>query len=517
MTARRPSLSLLFTRLLTGLLTRLRDRSPGLAGSLLGGAVAAGLGLGCFAVLVMVLWVSSPYPDSGPGGALHVAAALWLLAHGVQLVRTETLTGVPAPVGVTPLLLLALPLWLLYRAARDATDAPDDPDGPPPVDACTAWTGVVIGYLGVGAGAALYASGGALRPEWGRVAVCLPLVALVGAGVGVWTAYGRPREPVLGVLALLPGFLRRRALAPGGRAALGAAVRAALAGTAALLGGGALLLGVSLVEHGAAARASFLQLTEGWTGRFAVLLLCAALIPNAAVWTVAYALGTGFALGAGHQVDPFAADPAPLLPPFPLLAAVPHAALATPWRWAALVVPVTAGVTVACCAARPGRRGARWSPWRAAGTALLAALLCGGAFALLAELAGGPLGVAALSRFGPVWWQVGSVVPAWVGAVAVPVSVVVRWWGGRSSRARTERATEPREQAPRKRDEAPRLRERASAPTPGTSVYDSALDAYDVLPAVPGEAPAATALPASSAPPTEPAAPPEELMRPDEE
>src|SRR5690242_6178695 len=110
MTASRPSLSLLLTRLLT----RLRDRSPGLGASLLGGAVAAGLGLGCFAVLVMVLWVSSPYPDSGPGGALHVAAALWLLAHGVQLVRTETLSGVPAPVGVTPLLLLLLPAWLLY-------------------------------------------------------------------------------------------------------------------------------------------------------------------------------------------------------------------------------------------------------------------------------------------------------------------------------------------------------------------------------------------------------------------
>jgi len=112
MTARRTSLS--------PLLTRLRDRTPGLAASLLGGAVAAGLGLGSFAVLVMMLWISSPYPDSGPGGALHVAAALWLLAHGVELARTDTLSGVPAPVGVTPLLLLALPLWLVHRAARAA-------------------------------------------------------------------------------------------------------------------------------------------------------------------------------------------------------------------------------------------------------------------------------------------------------------------------------------------------------------------------------------------------------------
>lgn len=171
MTHRRPSLS--------SLLTRMRDRSPGLAASLLAGAVAAGLGLGSFAVLVMVLWVSSPYPDSGPGGALHMAAALWLLAHGIELVRTDTLSGVPAPVGVTPLLLLALPVWLLHRAARDAVlgadagDRGDDHEGPPLIAARTAWTGVALGYLAVGTAAALYASGGELSPPGaGRRSAC---------------------------------------------------------------------------------------------------------------------------------------------------------------------------------------------------------------------------------------------------------------------------------------------------------------------------------------------------------
>ena len=104
------------------LLTRLCDRSPGLGLSLLVGAVAAVLGLVSFALLLTALWITSPYPDSGPEGLLHLAASLWLLAHGVVLVRTETLSGVPAPVGVTPLLLVALPVWLLHRAARDATD-----------------------------------------------------------------------------------------------------------------------------------------------------------------------------------------------------------------------------------------------------------------------------------------------------------------------------------------------------------------------------------------------------------
>ncbi|MEV7080833.1 DUF6350 family protein [Streptomyces sp. NPDC093516] len=430
------------------LLTRMRDRSPGLAGGLMGGAAAAGLGLASFAVLVTLLWISSPYPDSGPGGALHVAAALWLLAHGVELVRVDTLSGGTAPMGVPPLLLLAVPVYLLHRAARDATDggAGDDAHDeygvvevgaePPLVPARTAWAGVVLGYLAVAAPAALYATGGVLRPAWVSAAVCVPVVALVGAGLGVWSAYGRPGGPLRRLLGVLPGGVRPLVLAPDGRP--GVAARAAAAGLAVLLGGGALLVAVSLAWHGAAAQSSLLRLTEGWSGRFAVLLLCAALVPNTAVWGAAYALGPGFALGAGHAVGPLSSAPAPSLPPFPLLAAVPEAGAGTPVHWAAGAVPLVAGVMVgrwvakAAAAAerggtRPGGRpGAVWSAGRTARAAGLAALLCAAVLAGLAALAGGPLGVSVLARFGPVWWQVGAAALAWLALVAIPTALAVR-------------------------------------------------------------------------------------------
>lgn len=93
----------------------------------LGGMLAAGLGLGALAVAVLLLWISSPYPDSGPAGALRIAADLWLLAHGAELVRTETLSGGTAPVGLTPLLTSVLPCWLLYRAARHALERTGGP------------------------------------------------------------------------------------------------------------------------------------------------------------------------------------------------------------------------------------------------------------------------------------------------------------------------------------------------------------------------------------------------------
>ncbi|WP_406124427.1 DUF6350 family protein [Streptomyces canus] len=419
MTARRTSLP--------PLLVRLRDRTPGLAAGLLGGAVAAGLGLGSFAVLVIMLWISSPYPDSGPGGALHVAAALWLLAHGVELVRTDTLSGVPAPVGVTPLLLLALPLWLVHRAARDA--ASEDEESPA-VSGRTAWAGVVLGYLPVAAAAALYASGGALRPSWVSTCVCLPVLVMGAAGVGVWTAYGRPSDAVDGVLVLLPPAMRRLVLGADARARLSSAARAAGAGISVLVGGGAVLLGVSLVAHGAATQASFLQLTEGWSGRFAVLLLCLALAPNAAVWAAGYAVGPGFVLGAGHVVGPLSSDPAPMLPSFPLLAAVPEAGLGGPPHWAAGVLPVVAGAVVGWFVGRASAAG--WSRRRTAGAVCWAAVLCAGTVAVLAVPAGGPLGVGTLARFGPVWWQVGGAVAGWIAGVGLPVALAVRAWRGRS-------------------------------------------------------------------------------------
>ncbi|MFI6401219.1 DUF6350 family protein [Streptomyces sp. NPDC050548] len=464
MTHRRPSLS--------PLLTRMRDRSPGLAASLLGGAVAAGLGLGSFAVLVMVLWISSPYPDSGPGGALHMAAALWLLAHGVELVRTDTLSGIPAPVGVTPLLLLVLPVRLLHRAARDAVLGGGDDETAtdiPPVPARTAWTGVALGYLAVGTAAALYASGGELSPSWSWTAVCLPLLVAGAAGSGVWTAYGRPREPVLSVLVLLPAGLRRLVLGPEARESrdrIGTAARAAGVGTAVFVGGGALLLTASLVWHGGAAQTSFLRLTEALSGRFAVLLLCLALIPNAAVWSAAYALGPGFALGTHHTVDPLNSAPAPLLPPFPLLAAVPDAGTGTPLNWLAGLVPLAAGVMVGWFVARVavgqradgegrlaksgGTGGPASTPWpqgRTAATALLAAALCAVALALFAELSGGPLGGVALARFGPVWWQTGAAALGWLAVVAVPTAMGLRAWRLREPKALKPAIGKPRDGA----------------------------------------------------------------------
>ncbi|MER5948798.1 DUF6350 family protein [Streptomyces sp. NPDC001904] len=404
------------------LLNRARERAPGPAAGALGGAVAAGLGLGVCAVLVMVLWISSPYPDSGPGAALHTAAALWLIAHGAEIVRTDTLSGAPAPMGLTPLLLLALPAWLVHRAARDAAEDTEGAEG------IGVWGGAVFGYLLVGAAAAAYAGGGEMRPSWVSCGAHLALVAAVAAGSGVWTAHGRPRGPLPGALRRCADVLPRVLVTE----VLPAAARAAAAGLLVLVAGGALVLAVGLAWHGGDVRESFVRVTGAWSGRFAVLLLCVALVPNAALWGAAYALGPGVVLGAGQTAGPLGSSGSTLLPAFPLLAAVPPAGPGSPFTWAVALVPVTAAATVAWFVTGAGE-AAGWTRGRIAYAVVVAAGLCGAAMACLAVASGGALGVAALSAFGPVGWLTGAAAAGWVVAVGLPVALTVRWWRGRDA------------------------------------------------------------------------------------
>ncbi|MET9918054.1 DUF6350 family protein [Streptomyces sp. NPDC006435] len=403
------------------------NRSAAPLFALLRGAIAAGLGLGSLTVLVLVLWICSPDPDSSPGGALHTAAGLWLLAHGAELIRTDTLSGVPAPVGLVPLLLGVVPVWLVHRAVRDALA-----DEERPVSSTTlAFLMVVGGYLLVGAAVAVYARGGgtlSVRP----MSLLLPSAVVVtgAAAAGVWTAAGRPvgPPPSWAPVRLHEALARDRF---GER--VRTACRSAAAGTAALLGGGALLVAVALIRHSESAQQSFVRLSDDGAGQVAVLLLALVLVPNAAVWAAAYGLGPGFALGTASTVTPFAFSGSPALPAFPLLAAVPAEGPGTAPNWAAGAVPVAAGVTIAWFTVRRAApahaaREEAWSLRETALTAALGAVGCGVGAAVLAAASGGPLGTRTLAEFGPVWWMTGAAALAWAMLVGVPGALLLRTW-----------------------------------------------------------------------------------------
>ncbi|MET9219327.1 DUF6350 family protein [Streptomyces sp. NPDC003300] len=378
-----------------------------------GGAVAAGLGLGVLGAVVLLLWIASPFPDSGLGGALHVGAALWLLAQGADLVRTETLSGAAAPIGVTPLLLTALPGWLLFRAAASAVrTAAGGEDGPRPaadvrtVAATAGW--LLGGYLAAASGAVAYAAGGSFRVDVLAALLYVPLFATAVTAAGAWSGCGRPSLARVG---------------PYGREAV-VALRAAGTAVGVVIGGGALIGAAALAWHAGAAGRTFAQLSAPPAGQLAVLLVAVALVPNLAVWGASYALGPGFAVGVGSAVAPAGASGYPTLPGFPLLAALPDEGSGGFVGWATLAVPVCAGVLVARSV---GRAADAWSLRRTASVASVAALVTGVAFALLAAVSGGPLGTVTLAAFGPSWWAAGLAALAWTLLLGAPGAVALRW------------------------------------------------------------------------------------------
>ncbi|MFD9293194.1 DUF6350 family protein [Streptomyces sp. NPDC060030] len=456
-----------------------RSRSAALASAFVRGVLAAGLGLGSLAVLVMLLWISSPYPDSGPGGALHVAAGLWLLAHGAELVRADTMGGHPVPVGTVPLLLGVLPVWLVLRAARDSAET----DGKPPTgsSALGAFCAVSAGYLLVVLAAAAYARGGALPADRASLAFPVTVVVAVAAAAGVWAARGRPLTPLL---VWAPLRVQEAAARSQVRAGAGVVLRSAAAGALTLLGGGALLVAVALVWHSGAATESFLGLSDDWAGRISVVLLAVALVPNAAVWGAAYGLGPGFALGTSSLATPLAFTGPPALPDFPLLAAVPSHGPGTGANWAAAAVPAVAGLVVARFVARGaapvrGMREEAWGQGRTALVAGLAALGCGAGAAVLASVSGGPLGTGALAEFGPVWWLVGPAALAWTAVIGLPVALSLRAWRLREHRwgwrldAAKDGAAQTAEQAPNPAPKPERGAEKGAGDAGGQEVpYD---------------------------------------------
>jgi len=378
-----------------------------LHGSLVAAAAALS-GLATLAAVVLVAWVADAGPGSTGTDAIRAAADAWLLAHGGGLtVPAGHLRGIP--LGLT-----VLAAVVLHRAGASLARAVEVPDL---AAAGRAVAALAVPYALLAAAVAAVAGT--------ATAASSPPLAGIGALLLAAAAGGRG---VLRAAGLGPALVRR---VPSWLPAVG---RAVLAGVAALVAAGLALLLVVLV--GRAGRFAELvgALQPGFVGGVILLLGCVLLLPNGALWTVAYAAGPGFTVGAGTGVSPFGVTLGPV-PSFPLLAALPGDGVPAPVVRAVLLLPVLAGVLAGWVVGRrlPAASGAGRLPAlptgrvaRPATYGLLAGALVALVTAVLAVLAGGALGPGYLAAVGPSGWQVAAAlavevaVPAAVTAALVP-------------------------------------------------------------------------------------------------
>ncbi|MGN9891301.1 cell division protein PerM [Micromonospora sp. L31] len=374
--------------------------------------VAAGVAAGWAALtsylpVALVLALAQISEDAGSvAGALRAGLSGWLLGHGVPL---QTTAG---PLGLVPLLLSGLAFWRLTRAGVHTSRAMGARGGRSPRQALTAAVAVGLGYGLFGALAAVLVSTDDLR------------VSPVRAGV---------THAVFGALAALVGALRTTGvaglLAERAPAALRDGVRTGLVAGLLLLGAGAGAAGLAVATGGGDAADMISAYRTGVAGQAGITLVSLAYAPNATIWSTAYLLGPGFAVGAGTAVRTSEVSVG-ALPAVPLLAGLPSGPV-DGFGAALLAVPVLAGMAAGWLLARRLLRDAdeRAVPdWAALlGPAALAGPVVGLLAGLAAAASGGPLGGGRLAEIGPVPWQVAAVstavvtVGALLGAAAARV------------------------------------------------------------------------------------------------
>jgi hypothetical protein len=358
--------------------------------------VAAALGVLVVQTLVLVVWAIGGTAAVGAGEAVRGGLVAWVAAHHVPIELPAGMLGL-TPLGLTLVLLL-----LTGRAGAAAQRALPSPAGL----AALARGGLIgLPYGLVVATATGLARVGDVSVPPVRALLMGVAVGALGGAVGSLRAYGVVRAweelPVPATVV----------------------VDATVAAVAALTLGGLLAFLTSLSWHAGRAADVATSLRPGFAGGVALALLCLLLLPNAAIWTTAYACATGVAVGVGTSVSMGGVEIG-AVPALPLLAALPAAGPAPRASWLLVLVPLVAAVAAGVVV---GRGDVATDPARAAAWALAVGCATGAVVLVLCELAGGALGPGRLATAGPNPWVTALAAAAWVGlGGAVTAFVVAR-------------------------------------------------------------------------------------------
>jgi hypothetical protein len=349
----------------------------------LAAAVAAGwaalVSLVPVAVFVMLLQAAATGPFAVVG-SVRIAAAGWLLAHGVP---NDTPVG---PITIAPLALSALAAWRVARAGVHVTRAMAARGRGSPAQALVAAGAVAAGYGAIGTLVALAAGGSG----WG---VSVPRAALTVTGFGFAAAwYGSLRAT-----GVLPAWTGR--LPP----ALWHGIRTGLVAATVVLAAGGMAAGVALAAGGGPAADIIAAYRTNVAGQAGLTLLCLAYAPNLAGWAAAYLVGPGFAVGTDTVVRSSEVTVGPL-PALPVFAGLPDGPLPTTGA-VLLAVPIVAGAVAGALLARGGSgypplsAALAWA--RLALGVAVSGVTAGALLGLAAAGSGGSLGGGQLATFGP--------------------------------------------------------------------------------------------------------------------
>jgi Family of unknown function (DUF6350) len=350
----------------SGQTTRAQSVSPPISWPLMavvGGAVTALASWILCAGVTVVGWLAAE-----PGSledALRVGTLLWLLSNGVG-VRLGEIPVTLVPWGATAVIAFMISRFAALSARKVRTR---QTTGPGLISVVT----VAAYLLSVLVGAMLWGEPWQAPARWAVV-----IAVLLGAA---W--WGSSRS--LGIRRVeMPGRVR-------------AIIRAVSAAQLAMLVAGAAVLVTALWTHLKQVETLHQALQPGVAGGIALLLLQLAFVPNALIWSAAYALGSGFSLGADSVIAP-AATQLGMVPGIPLLGALPSPGPGDITQLWWLATGAVAGA-IACWVVLSFGQVPRFD--QASLTGGVCGLLAGAVFAGLAWAASGDMGTLRLADLGP--------------------------------------------------------------------------------------------------------------------
>jgi len=380
---------------------------------------------------IVAVWATAGFQDSAFDTLARLAGQAWLLIHGVPLKLAEVGSGAAGSAGsgmltLVPLGLTLIPFLLAWRAGRRLARASYTDQ---------LWQALLGSWV-------VYAAFGAATGFVCRTADVVinlwyaMLVPLIPYALGM--VVGARREAgswsrLIGVDAVA-WISRTSQHSRWAGSYLASSAKAGFVALASALALACVLLAVDLFIHWNLVVAVYEVLDAGALGGAVLTIAQLGYLPNLAVFALAWASGSGFAMGVGSQVGPLGTATGPL-PSIPVFAAIPAGSLE--YGFVALVVPVLAGVLAGWWFLREGENHfdewlsikvrARW--FTATVSTLALGVLVGGSAGLLsaglAWLARGSAGLGRLTDIGPdpLWTAV------WVAA-EVGIGVVIGYAAG---------------------------------------------------------------------------------------
>ena len=393
-------------------------------------SVAALIGLGAVLVPLMLLWAVHFGLAVDVTVFLRVAADLWLLGHGVDLVVqldpvTAARIALPGAADPFPITIALLGFALISVAFGRRIGRRSAAGG----HSFSGGIAAIVVFAAVGAGLALVAGVDAARADLWQGALLPAFTMGVGVVIG---ALGESLRTSSSADAA-SGLVRRAVftLPPGLVAGARASVRVGAGAAFGVLTLGGLLVAVLIALDYATIAGLYQALGTGVDGGIALTVAQLALLPNVVIWAASWLLGPGFAIGSGTLVSTGGTLLGPV-PGIPLLGALPAEAPALGALW--IIAPVLLGFVGAWLASgEPSARraGGRTSWWMPLAVGLGAAAAAAVVLGLLAWSSGGAAGPGRLAEVGPDPWPVAGVTAATVGLGAIV--------GGYAARARSAR------------------------------------------------------------------------------